>query len=583
MIAALRYGRDGANAGPLQGEGNGDMKIQDVRIAYKITLILILAGVITLAAVAYLNGRTSAIIERYAYLTENQEPALLALVRANIRTNNWEAGLMTSIAYEKPDFETILKTVTSYKAEIDKILAEAARLDPENADFYRRYGQSFEQPYNEVVRGIKLAQAGNIAEARAIAQTAVPQIAAVRRSSTPVIDKAGKVILETSNDLKADTSSARLLSYVLIGGSTVLAIVVGFLLAQFSIARPIHRLGELMHRVADGDLSVTIVGQDRKDEVGGMAKALAVFREKAERAVEMEGRQKEMEQAAQQRRKTELGELASLFESAIGGIVTTVSASTDRLEGAAATLSQTATTTRSLSGEVASASDLATANVKSVAVAAEELSSSVAEIARQVQSSSEIAAEAVTQAQRTDTRIGELSQAARRIGDVVELINAIASQTNLLALNATIEAARAGDAGKGFAVVASEVKELATQTAKATGEIGDQITQIQTATADCVSAMKEIGDTINRIAGIAQAIAAAVEQQGAATLEISRNIQQAAAGTEQVSANIAQVTRGAAETGEASGAVLDSARALSNEGEHLKAEVDRFLATVRAA
>ncbi|GGF60963.1 hypothetical protein GCM10007301_20940 [Azorhizobium oxalatiphilum] len=532
---------------------------------------------------AYLNSRTSEIITRYAYLTENQQPALLALVRANIRTNNFEAGILQAIAYEKPDFDALLKTVNAYKKEVDDILASTVKLDPENADFYSRYARSFDQPFADVVKGIELAKAGKIEEARKLAQSAVPQIAAARRSSTPVIDKAGKTILAASDALTSDTDSARITSYVLIGGSTLLAIVLGFLIGQFTIARPISRLGDLMHRVADGDLSVKVEGEDRKDEVGAMAQALSVFKQKAVAAAEMERRQKEMELAAQQSRKAELAELASLFETAVGGIVTTVSSATGRLEGAAASLSNTAATTRSLSDEVASASDNASNNVKSVAVAAEELSSSVHEIARQVQSSSEIAAEAVSQAQRTDSRITELSQAAGRIGDVVALITAIASQTNLLALNATIEAARAGDAGKGFAVVASEVKELANQTAKATEEIGGQIGQIQQATGDCVAAMKEISDTINRISGIAQAIAAAVEQQGAATTEISRNIQQAAMGTAQVSSNIAEVTRGAAETGESSSEVLQSARALGQEGLHLKQEVERFLATVRAA
>ncbi|MGU3493482.1 methyl-accepting chemotaxis protein [Xanthobacteraceae bacterium A53D] len=559
------------------------MKISNMKIAYKITLILAVVGAITLASVAYLNMRNASIIERYAYLTERQQPALLALVRANIRTNNYESGLLTAIAATKPDVDGILKTVTTFKAEVDKTLVDTAKLDPENADFYRRYGQSFEAPYQEVIRALGLVRDGKVEEARKIADVAVPQIAAARRASTPIINKASETIKATSEALTADTGTVTTISYVLIGGSTVLAIVLGFLIGQYTIARPISHLGGLMHRLADGDLSVEIDGESRKDEVGAMAQALSVFKAKAIAAADMEQRQKEMEQIAQQKRKAELAELASLFEGAVGGIVTTVASATGRLETAASSLSSTAATTRTLSDEVAAASDNASNNVKSVAVAAEELSSSVHEIARQVQSSSAIAAEAVTQAQRTDGRIMELSQAAGRIGDVVELITAIASQTNLLALNATIEAARAGDAGKGFAVVASEVKELATQTAKATEEIGGQITQIQTATGDCVAAMKEIGTTISQISDIAQAIAAAVEQQGAATQEISRNIQQAAMGTAQVSSNIAEVTRGAAETGESSSEVLSSARALGEEGNHLKQEVDRFLATVRAA
>ena len=209
--------------------------------------------------------------------------------------------------------------------------------------------------------------------------------------------------------------------------------------------------------------------------------------------------------------------------------------------------------------------------------------SSVTEIGRQVQESERIARDAVSQAQRTNSRVFELSQAASKIGDVVELINTIAGQTNLLALNATIEAARAGEAGRGFAVVASEVKSLAEQTAKATGEIGDQIKGIQTATADSVEAIKEISEVISRISEISTVIAAAVEQQGAATQEISRNVQQTAQGTTQVAANIGDVRRGASETGSASSQVLSAAQSLSIESNRLESAVQSFLTTVRAA
>ena len=218
-----------------------------------------------------------------------------------------------------------------------------------------------------------------------------------------------------------------------------------------------------------------------------------------------------------------------------------------------------------------------------VASAAEEMSASVTEISRQVHDSSRIAADAVKQAERTDVRINELLQAAGRIGDVVKLITAIAEQTNLLALNATIEAARAGEAGKGFAVVAQEVKQLASQTAKATDEIRVQISGMQSATQESVAAIKEIGETISRISQIATAVAAAVEEQGASTQEIARNIQEAAKGTAQVSGNITEVTRGASATGSASSQVLVSARSLSTESSQLKMKVAKFLATVRAA
>ncbi len=278
-----------------------------------------------------------------------------------------------------------------------------------------------------------------------------------------------------------------------------------------------------------------------------------------------------------------MDKLADSFEAAIGEIVDTVSSAATELEASASTLTSTAARGQELTTMVAAASEEASTNVQSVASATEELSSSITEISRQVQESARVAGDAVSQARTTTDRVGELSAAAARIGDVVELINTIAGQTNLLALNATIEAARAGEAGRGFAVVASEVKALAEQTAKATGEIGQQIASIQTATDHSVGAIKDISHTIEKLSEISSTIAAAVEEQGAATQEISRNVQQAAAGTHQVSSNITDVQHGASETGSASAQVLAAAQSLSGDSNRLKLEVGKFLSTVRAA
>lgn len=369
----------------------------------------------------------------------------------------------------------------------------------------------------------------------------------------------------------------------IIAGATLCIGLVAIYFGQ-RIANSVARMTHAMQKLASGDFSVVLPGLGRRDEVGDMAQAVETFKVKAKQRAEDEAAAKvKQDLIAAEGRKADMNKLADQFEGAIGRIIETVSSASAELEASASALTATAEKSQQLTDVVAAASDDTSANVQSVASATEEMSSSVSEISRQVRDSARIASEAVDQAQKTNHRVGELSQAASRIGDVVKLINVIAGQTNLLALNATIEAARAGDAGRGFAVVASEVKALAAQTAKATDEISQQVSDIQNATNESVEAIKAIGTTIGRMSEIASTIASAVEQQGMVTQEISRSVQRATQGTSQVSSNIMDVKRGASETGSASSQVFAAAQSLSGESYRLKADVAAFLNSVRTA
>jgi methyl-accepting chemotaxis protein len=385
--------------------------------------------------------------------------------------------------------------------------------------------------------------------------------------------------------LWAARADATMRTVVIDAAAVVLLLGVAIVCAMLTISafRNMTALGRRMETLAAGDSESDVPQVGARDEIGAMARAVLVFRETARERASLGARQEEDRLAGEAAQKAARAQLADAFEAKVGGLVGSLASAANALQATAQSMSSTASRTNEQASAVSAAAGEASTSVATVATAAEELASSIHEISRQVATSSRVTGETVEGARRTDAIVRTLSESADKIGQVVGLISNIAGQTNLLALNATIEAARAGDAGKGFAVVASEVKNLAQQTAKATEEIGAQISQMQAATAEAVDAIRSIGTRIEEVSSIGTGIASAVNQQGAATAEIARTVQQTASSTQEVTHNIGGVSQAANDTGAAADQVLDAATGFSARTGQLAQEVALFVASVRAA
>ena len=466
-----------------------------------------------------------------------------------------------------------IKRIDARREEFAPLLAAAQILESDKRQIARLIDQ--------YVRDFK-AYAAGYQEERALRQ----QLSAKYAEAEPAMDAlflaAGDGNREAQLALAEVRTSTR--EFILLAATVtaVLFAIFAWTLAR-SITRPINGLTKVMMALAGGDTKVVIPSIGDKDEIGVMAGAVQVFKDNAIEKARLEEEQAAADQRAEEKKRLFINELAESFDREVKEVADSVGSAATEMQATAQQMSATAEETSRQAGNVASASDQATANVQTVAATAEELSASIAEIGRQVTQSAKIARNAVDEAEATDETVRGLAEAAAKIGEVVDLINDIAGQTNLLALNATIEAARAGEAGKGFAVVAQEVKNLANQTAKATEDISQQIGAVQDETQDAVGAIEKIRGIINEVNDIATTISSAVEEQGVSAQEIARNVQQAAQGTQDVNDNIESVSRAAGETGTAAGQVLNAAQQMSVQAEGLRGQVGSFLREVRAA
>ncbi len=551
----------------------------------KIMSLLGLVAAVGIVAVSIVSTQMSQQGATYNHIIDSTEKGILAQARANREINvleqlTYKYGVITSEA----DNAAVAAGMQAARARYHQRLAEAHAGLPDQGAALDAFDARLDQTIDQTCHAAITAMAAND-NAKGLSEMQTncePAFTSLSTDMTRFGDDQTRILADTSQRAVA---AARTTTFLIFGlGLTIFAAVGGlaFWLTRTGIVAPLTRLNATMAAMDRGDLNQAAPGQDRRDELGAMARTLEAFRGSLSEAHKLR-EAADAAKAGEMERLTRQRTIVDTFQTTMVGLATNFVRASGDVSSAAQSLAATAEETSRQAQVVSGAAEEAAANVQTVAASTEEMSASIREIGDQVRSASGVTVEASTEAARTRADIRALAEAASRIGEVVDLINNIAAQTNLLALNATIEAARAGDAGKGFAVVASEVKALATQTARATEDISRKIAEIQGQTETTVASIEKIVGTVDSVRDISSAIAAAVEQQGAATSEIANNTARAADGTGQVTENIYGVGRAAESTGAASTQLLSLAESLSVQAGSLETEVAAFVDALAAA
>ncbi len=561
------------------------------KILTKILSVIVLLSVIAIAMAVLGIGSLKSLNDATTRMEASAEKALLSQqIAVNLVTMN-RAQFQISTNPEKENREAARQIIEQETKQFNERLQALYKdADSDSQQIltlvemnWSRYSTDLENTYRaaEAVTDSKVS-----AEMDTLRNDAIASAEIANRMRISLRDYSEKLQKKVSQESAAATAEYAQTSQMLIATAVIgiaFGLIAGFLIGQYGIARPIRSMVALLQRLASGDYNLDVEGAGRRDEVGDIARTAEVFKENGLAKIRLEDEQKETAERMAAQRKADMHRLADDFQQSVGAIVDVVASAATEMQATANQLTASAQETSAQSSSVSAAADLAASNVTSVAGSAEEFGASVSEIGRQAERSSQMTRSAVTEIEAAAVTVGELSQAAARIDNIVDIISTIADQTNLLALNATIEAARAGEAGRGFAVVASEVKELATQTAKATAEIGTQLAGIQASTDKAVAAIEGVTRTVHEIDTTASAISAAVEEQTAATREIINAATQASLGTGEVTANISGVATAAEQTGMAASQVQSSSADLAQQAEQLRYQMNEFLENVRAA